>query len=154
MRDVASKRPSAGTDLGVCTPWVCRWARSRLGRRGGISRSAGTGPVGTASTYRCSRRTRSLPGTLQRQPRWGVSVLMEAKSNPPKNKIKASGFLLGEHSLWASLRTSPSGQVSWHLPRWRKNPARHRVQKFLAKQESHSDLHSWQRNTDPPPAFI
>lgn len=67
---------------------------------------------------------------------------------------KALGFLLGAHSLCASLRASPSGQVSWHLPRWRKNPARHRVQKFLAKQESHSDLHSWQRNTDPPPAFI
>lgn len=71
---VASEQPSAQTDLEVCTPWVCHWARSHLGRRGGTSRSAGTGPDGTACTSHCSRRTRSLPGTLQRQPRWGASV--------------------------------------------------------------------------------
>lgn len=66
---VASERPSAQTDLGVCTPLVCHWAHSPLGRRGGISRSAGTGPDGTACTSHCSHRTHSLPGTLQRQPR-------------------------------------------------------------------------------------
>lgn len=82
---VASEFLSAQTDLEVCTPWVCHWARSPLGRRGGISHSAGTGPVGTACTYHCSHRPHSLPGTLQRKPRWGASVLREAKSNPKKH---------------------------------------------------------------------
>ena len=81
----ASEGLSAQTDLEACTPWACHWARSPLGRHGGTCHSAGTGPVGTACTYHRSHRTHSLPGTLQRQPRWAGSVLSEAKANPEKH---------------------------------------------------------------------
>lgn len=87
---VAFEWLSAQTDLEVYTPWVCHWARSPLGRRGGISHSAGTGPVGTACTYHCSHRPRNLLDILQRQHRCVYLSLWKQNSTQ-----KSTGILTG-----------------------------------------------------------
>lgn len=90
--------------------------------------------LGCPNRVFCPTGQKTLP--LRKVPRWnhclpdgtgkpktnhghrGLHLGVPAKSNP-KTMHFGSLNLLGAHSLCASLRTSPSGQVSWHLPRWR-----------------------------------